>query len=349
MKILITGITGFVGQNLLLKLLMDSRYTKVFLPVRNKEKFYSQLKRESIVALPEKFVVFESESPTWIIPPEAKDVDQVLHMAGTLFANSKLEYFNTNVEGTHKLLSQFTKPKLVVVLSSQAATGPSKNLHIKKELDSDNPVTWYGESKFEMEKMLKQNFSHLNYICLRPPIVIGPRDQATLPLFKIVNFPVFFKPGFHSKNYSYIGVHDLVTAILTVLKTDTKFDLKYYYVTSGDLTDETLIKTTALVRGKKGKLIPIPHFIIGFVAGVFELFFFKKYTPKNLTKDRIKEIWPRGWLVSSQKFRTDFNWKSQDTLESILKETNDYYVGQGLLSPSKDLCLSPQNKPSLSS
>ncbi len=335
MKLLLTGGTGFLGRNLLLRLIREhKKYETIYLPLRNPEKLREQLKQEGYDSLPANFVPIKAEAPSWDFEPI--EADHVIYAAGTLFAQDDPGYYLCNVDGTLNFFSRLRKPTKIVVLSSQAAAGPcGPNESAKNEHDSNNPVTGYGRSKLAMEKQLKEKFSHLPYLCLRPPMVLGARDSATLPLFKMAKQPVQFKPGSSLKYYSYIGVNDLVRAILTCLDSSTPWAdsaLRYYFVANpGAITDRELISTAVEATGRKPRLIAVPIPFIKMASRVIDAIPPWRRAVPTLSRDRAQEIWPDRWVVSSQAFMKNFGWRAEESLDEILRSTYEWYESQGLV------------------
>jgi nucleoside-diphosphate-sugar epimerase len=335
MRLLLTGATGFVGRNILLREMVENRYDEVWVPVRSLEKLKEQFVGDGFAQIPSKIKPVVGSASQWKLEG-APRFDHVVHSAGTLFAPKRQPYFDVNVEGTLALFRSIQPPDKAIVLSSQAATGPCRNADgVKCEGDTDEPVTWYGQSKLEMEKRLAAEFSHLNYLCLRPPMVLGPRDQATLPLFKMVRRPIFFKAGFKTKFYSYISVFDLVSAIFAALedKGDWRTLAERYYFISSDspVTDRELISLAAQASNRKGVFLSVPQSILWGVSRLVDSVPTWRTSLPSLTADRAKEIWPNRWVISSKAFQTRFRWVPREELAQTIRKTREWYVKTGQL------------------
>ncbi len=336
MRLLLTGSTGFVGRNLLLEILKRKSYETIYLPIRSEKKLKEQLKGEGIVELPRELHLLSMEAPDWDFS-SLSGVEHVVHSAGVLFGNSLQDYSKTNTEGTLRLMHTLSAPEKVVILSSQAASGPcGSGQDCKTENDEDRPITWYGTSKLEMESKLASEFPQKNFICLRPPMILGPRDSATLPLFKMARALVQFKPGFNQKQYSFVAVQDLVQAILKVLSHSTELQKlkqrKFFVASEKVITDTELIQTATEVMRKKGRLVKIPQPVIWGISQVIGSIPALSKAVPNLSKDRSKEIWPDRWVVSPKQFEDQFGWKATIDLKTSLKATLDWYVKEGQLS-----------------
>ena len=180
---------------------------------------------------------------------------------------------------------------------------------------------------------LFQEFSDRNYICIRPPIILGARDNATLPLFKMVNGRILFKPGLKPKYYSYISVQDLVGAIVTSLTSQAPWhtlNLREFFVASSEIiTDEKLITTAAAAANKRGVLLKVPQPLLKGIAKVIDAVPAWREAIPSLSGDRAQEVWPDRWVVSSKRFSDEFSWESKPNLLQTLKETYEWYVKNG--------------------
>lgn len=326
MKLLFTGSTGFVGRNLLLRLLRETRYEEIFLPLRSPKKLLEQLKAEGIDSLPAHVKILPAEAPEWKFA--CPEVDHVVHGAALLSGTSRDEYFGVNVDGTRRLFQILPRSARVVVLSSLAAVGPcAAGQDCREESHPSNPVTWYGESKLAMEEMLAKEFSDRNYLVLRPPMVLGARDSASLALFKMAKQVVRFKPGFRPKRYSYVAVSDLVSAILAALDGDWSSLPQRAFFVSADVpvTDADLIAESARAMKRGGMTVKIPHPLIWGVSRVVDRVPAWRKAIPNLSKDRAREIWPDAWVISAAPFKKTFRWKPEQTFPELIQETGDWY------------------------
>jgi nucleoside-diphosphate-sugar epimerase len=336
MRLLLTGATGFVGRNILLREMVENRYDEVWVPVRSLDKLREQFQGDGFAQIPSKIKPIVSSASDWKLSGATR-FDHVIHSAGLLFGNTRKEYFDVNVEGTCSLFRSIAPPDKAVILSSQAASGPCRNADgAKCEGDADEPVTWYGQSKLEMEKRLSSEFASLNYLCLRPPMILGPRDQATLPLFKMVRRPFFFKPGLKPKFYSYISVFDLVSAIYAALEDGADWrehSPRHFFIASdAPVTDRELISLAAQASNRKGMFVTVPQAVIWGVSYLVSSVPAWRRSVPSLSVDRAKEIWPNRWVVSSKKFQERFRWVPRENLLQTIQKTRDWYVKTGQLA-----------------
>lgn len=322
MNLLLTGSTGFVGRNLLLQALQDPTWSEIILPVRSEDKLREQLRNEGIKRLPEHLhLCFVDEHGCSLEKVPTPDI--AIHCAGLTFSRYRADYFKTNVDGSLALLDALPKNCPLLVLSSQSAAGPTPaTTLVRKREHEEKPHSWYGESKLAMEKKLLQHASD-RLLILRPPMILGPRDSATVPLFQMARGFLRMKPGFQTKYYSWIAVDDLCRAMLMAAKSDwQKRPHHNYFIASNEtITDLSLIQTTADVLGASGITLRLPHAMIQVISLVADKIPALHKPLQSLGRDRVKEILPQRWVADGSEFQRDFDWKPQTSLRETLEQT----------------------------
>lgn len=330
MELLLTGSTGFVGRNLLLKLHLDQRWSRIVLPVRNPAKLNAQLIDEGIID--GRIVSCRVDDNLWQLPPDASP-DIVIHAAGLLFGRRKTEYFDTNVEGSLRLAAQLPRTCRMILLSSLAAGGPTPvNAERRTMNHEDHPVSWYGASKLTLEKELRNRLGRRLFI-LRPPMVLGPRDTATEPLFRMARGLVRIKPGFAPKHYSWIEVGSLCDAILNATFNPVECERHGPLYLGGEvvISDEELISVASEVIGSKGVTIPIPQMAIRIASHAIDAVPAWRAAAPSLGIDRVREILPNRWVSDGKIFAQSFGWQQFKSLTETLAETADWLRRQGKL------------------
>ncbi len=330
MRILITGATGFIGRTLVMHALRDDSITEVIAPVRSVEKLRTQLTREGVPESP-KLRIMEAEAPDWNFR-DLGAVDRVVHGAGVLFSRSRDAYFRINVEGTTQLLQTLRGSPRVVILSSQSAGGPTpKGAFAKKVGDSDRPLSWYGASKLRMELAVREMAPRFPVLLLRAPMVLGPGDMATLPLFRMVRGKIWPKPGWRSKYFSWIASEDLVTACNAWFALDTA-EVQTMHIAEPDvICDAQLMRTAALVSERRGILLPVPQMLLRLVALASQFMPSIGEKVPSLTPDRAREIWPNRWVLDTEPFYEMTGWRGTATLEETLARTLAWFRREGLI------------------
>lgn len=330
MELLLTGSTGFVGRNLLIRLAADPRWERILLPVRDPAKLLSQLAEEGIDD--PRMTPCRVSDDLWQLPSDAAP-DLAIHAAGLLFGRRREDYFATNVEGSLRLAAQLPRTCRMILLSSLAAGGPTPRGALSRTTDhEDRPVSWYGASKLTLERELRNRLGH-RLLILRPPMVLGPRDTATVPLFRMARGAVRIKPGFARKHYSWISVGGLCDAILA-LGADPSAGERHgplYLGAEGTITDSQLIATAGEVIGSKGVLLPVPQGLIRIASWAVDAVPSWRVAVPSLGIDRVREILPDRWVCDPTPFCRAFGWNQEAGLKETLAETAAWLVRSGQL------------------
>lgn len=323
--LLLTGATGFVGGNMLMQ---EARMgTRILAPVRSAEKLRCQLAAEGISS--ENVVALDTDPATW---RELRPTHALLS-AGVLFARNREEYHSVNVDWTLRVLDALPPDCRIVVLSSQAAGGPTPTgASARTERHADSPITLYGQSKLDLEQGIHRSHSSRPITILRPPMVLGARDTATIPLFKMASGLVRPKPGLGKKEYSFIAVEDLLEAVKTSWESGAKGP--FYIASENTITDFELIRTAARAANGRGVTVPLPQVLIKCFSLVVDAVPSLRASAPSLTRDRARDIWADRWVIDSNLFRKTTGWKSTRTLQYSLQSAHDFSVRAGHLKPA---------------
>ncbi|HRJ71104.1 MAG TPA: NAD(P)-dependent oxidoreductase [Terrimicrobiaceae bacterium] len=323
MRLLLTGATGFVGRNALLHAI--ARGDEVHVPVRDPAKLSAQLRKEGAASA--RVTPLSTDPSQWA----CHDFDQAILGAGVLFARTPAEYHATNVDWTLAVLRALPPACRTVILSSQSAGGPTPpGAAARSETHEDRPITWYGESKLAMERAVRAGFSGRRIAILRPPMILGARDTATLPLFRMAQKGIRIKPGLRDKSFSFIAVDDLVAAVFTALEQEPP-DGPRYIASRTTITDRELIAAAAAAVGKGGITVPVPQAAVRCLALLVDAVPALRARTPSLTRDRAREIWPDRWVVDGSAFATQTGWRAHTALDQCMAEACAHYVREGAL------------------
>ncbi len=316
MKLLITGATGFVGRNLLLAALASEAYEEIVVSVRNEEKLRAQLAADGAEATRPRIRITTRPDFADVGP-----VDHAVHAAGVSFARDRDTYFTANVDATCTLAASLPPATRLLVLSSQSAGGPTPPGHsTRSTADLDEPITLYGQSKLEMERALIA--LRPNAAIWRPPMILGPRDAATVPLFKMAAASFQIKPGRRPKFYSWIDVDDLVAAILAAVHSQTWNAMAgrpIYTASPAPITDLDLLTTACATVGREARIVRLPGPVLRVLSHVVDAVPSLRLACPTLTRDRSRELYHDRWVIDSAEFLSTY--ASAPT--AALKETLD--------------------------
>ena len=328
-NILITGGTGFVG-NHLVKAAHEAGHN-LFLLVRESSNrsdisfpgvtfLYAELTDQS--ALEKVFLQLQEK---------AVKLDFVIHGAALTKAKSLDAFFKVNTQGTASLLGLIkqyqSQIKQFIFISSLAASGPT-DYGSTILLEDENPITDYGRSKLEAEKILKK--SDLPFVIFRPTAVYGPKEKDIFTLFEIVYKGALPLIGFHQQALTFIYVKDLVSLLLSALQSSAIN--KTYFVTDGNIYDKAdLGNYISKQQNKQAIRFTIPLSIMKVLAFFSQSFYGLQGKLAPLNSEKYKELKAASWNCETKNTFEDFNFSPVYNLEKGVKETADWYEEKGWL------------------
>ena len=322
MKILVTGATGFIGSHLvdyLLELGYDLRAT-----IR-KTSNLQWLKDKNIELVETNLNSIDD------VCKVVQDVDYIYHVAGLVAAKDYHTFLKANRDATETLLKscEQVNPNLqrFVLVSSQTVAGPSSSLeNPQTEDDLPKPITSYGKSKLEGEKITLNYSEKIPVTIVRPPAVYGPRDTAIKDIFKLANKGIAPLIGFEDKFVSLIYVKDLVRGIVLAGESNISDGQIYFIKSHKFYTWNEIMDTMKIALGKKHLWkVKIPNNLVLALARISD--FFGKFSNKPPVFDYEKGIdfVQKYWICSPEKARRDLDFISEISLEDGLIETAEWY------------------------
>ncbi|MHC4942398.1 MAG: NAD-dependent epimerase/dehydratase family protein [Planctomycetota bacterium] len=323
MKALVTGASGFVGSHLTEALLKKGVQVRALVrgpdrlrwvkDLQGLEKAYGSLEHPSSLAR------------------AIEGVDLIFHVAGVVKAEKEKTYFAVNAKGTENLIEAALRNqdaiKRFVYVSSQAAAGPSSLDRPIDEDDPPRPITPYGRSKLEGERIVLAARDRLAVTVIRPPAVFGPRDVDIFLYFKMARQGFVPIPGFGKRRVSAVYVLDLVQGILLAAE-NPKAAGKTYFITSGDY-DWIQIAGGLRAAVGRGMAVRIPSWLMQAVAAVSEAVGKLLNKPVALNRNKARELVQRAWLCSMERARKELGYHPAWPLETAMASTAAWYRDAG--------------------
>lgn len=216
-KILLTGSTGFVGQQVVRDL--SCRDVELYLPVRDANYDFGITLGDNVHLIQHKSI--EQYQGGGL--PET--IDAIVHLVAkahvTEDESSRKEYEKVNVEGTESLVNIAIEKKVAhfIYLSSIKVNGDETFDVGFTEFDSENPIGVYAETKFQAEQralLLKSKGVKVSII--RTPLVYGNGVKANMAaLVNMVKVLPIIPLGAIDNRRSFISVRNLSDFIQALL------------------------------------------------------------------------------------------------------------------------------------
>ncbi len=208
---LITGSTGFVGQNV-----------KTYLSHKLKARV-STLDREKLghADIEHSYSWKDLSAIDW------STIGAVIHLAGMAHDTKNIQteqaYYDVNVGLTQKIYAAFleSSAELFVYLSSAKAVADTwEGDHGLTESAVPNPHSVYGMSKLAAERYLQSNAAAAGkrLVILRPSMIHGPGNKGNLNLLrKMVLMGVPYPLGSFSNRRSFASIENLLFVLLSII------------------------------------------------------------------------------------------------------------------------------------
>jgi nucleoside-diphosphate-sugar epimerase len=328
MTTLVTGASGFLGSHVAEQLSKRGQKVRALVRKSSNTKF--------LQSLPNVELAYGSIEDKASVLAASKGITGIVHAAGLVKARGPAEFRKVNTEGTENLLAaalaQKAQLKRFVLVSSQAAGGPSDALGTPKQVGQETePVTHYGRSKLAAEEAALRLKSELPITILRPPAIYGPRDQEILIFFKSVDKGVLPLTSPLEAKFSMIYGADCAAACLRALEADVPSGSVYYLDDGTPVTFETMIRSVEAAVGKRAWVrIPLPRPIVRTAALLTELYGRATNQAVMLTRDKCNELFNQ-WVCDSSKARTELDWQPEVDFARGVKLTAEWYKQHGWL------------------
>lgn len=310
MNYFITGCAGFIGSNLIDKLL-ESNDNKL-VGIDNLNDFYDKTIKEKNIeeALKNKNFVFikddllNTESLNKIF--ESHNIDIIIHLAGygggrPSIDNPKL-YIDNNIIATLNILECMKKyeVKNIIFASSSSVYGNSKESIFTETLKVSEPISPYAMTKLACEELLftYHKLYNINVLALRFFTVYGRRQRPDLAIHKFTKLIFEEKPipvfgdGSTKRDYTYID--DIIEGIISAINYSDKNYYEIINLGGGEpVSLEEMINVLENTIGKKA-IIERKSMqkgdVIKTVANITKAKKFLNFSPSTRFKDGIKSF-----------------------------------------------------------
>jgi nucleoside-diphosphate-sugar epimerase len=286
MKILITGVHGFVGSNLVYTLHSHSIYGISTRPV-NKSGSLATYSWDELEKIP--------------------SMDVVIHLAGKAHdIKDKTEaetYFSINTRLTQKIFDWFLKSearKFIFFSSVKAVADEVCGVLMEDVLPA--PKGPYGESKLKAEEYIKESLRKLNnptekqiYI-LRPCMIHGHGNKGNLNLlYNIVKKGIPWPLGSFDNQRSFISIDNVSYIINKIIEQDIPSGV-YNLADDEPVSTNQIIKIMCNVMSCKYKILYIKKNIMINIAKLGDIL----HLPLN--QERMKKL-TQNFIVSNEKIK----------------------------------------------
>jgi nucleoside-diphosphate-sugar epimerase len=278
--IYITGISGFVGQNLDLYLSKKFKVQGVSRNLSRGVLTYSDFLKNMICS------------------------KAIVHLAGKAHDLKKISeeaaYFEANTELTKLVFDKFLQSdsEVFIYMSSVKAVADSVDKILTEEF-IPNPVTVYGKSKLAAENyILSKNIPEDKRVyILRPCMIHGPNNKGNLNLlYSFVSKGIPYPFGKYTNRRSFTSVDNLCF-IINELIDNVKIESGIYNIADdASLSTIDLVQMISEVLNKPTRILKLPKLFVRFLAKVGD------FLPIPINSERLQKL-TENYKVSNLKIK----------------------------------------------
>jgi len=327
LNILLTGANGFIGRNLLARLPSAYPGARISCLVRSPQPAPSGAT----------CCLVDYRDPDSLARcPAVADADLIFHVAGVTKAARDEDFRRGNVEPLAALLAALghrgRPPRRLVLISSQAAAGPSGGPgHYRDECEPEAPREPYGRSKLAAERLLAETPLAIPYTILRPSAVYGPGDIDFLQLFRMARTGLNIYTIRKDKRFSTIYVADLVEGIILAANAEGSLAETFFLCGDEGVSWQEFQEGIFTVMGKRFIEVNLPLPLMKLLAATGTGFSLLTGRQSLLNDNKLQLSLPDYWLASNTKARQLLAFQPQTGLLAGLTRTCAWYRAHGYL------------------
>lgn len=285
--ILITGIQGFVGRNVVNSLKADYII------------YGLDLRQDAMEGVKHIY--------TWDELPGLPEVDSVIHLAGLahdLKQKSKWDlYFKINTGLTRIIYDWYrnsSATQFYFFSSVKAAADSAGDVPLTEEVDP-RPVGPYGESKLAAEEYILANpvkdVQLQKVYVLRPAMIHGPGNKGNLNLlYKLVKTGIPWPLGAFHNQRSFCSIDNVIYILNQMLSRSVNSGI-YQLADDEKLSTNELVSLIAKALGRSSVILNLPSVLIRFLSKVGTLL----HLPFN--EERLRKL-TENYMVANEKIKS---------------------------------------------
>lgn len=325
MRVFITGATGFIGGAIARELVARGHTLRAL--VRN------QAKVAKLEALGVETARGDLEDPA-SLAEAARGAEAVMHVAGITAEPLPGDFTHVNANGTRNVLEAAAAAASVrrfVYLSTMSAVGPGIGGAPLVEDQPCEPISAYGRSKHNAERLVRAYRERFAVTILRPALVYGPGDVKLLPLFKLARWGVTPTFGSDGQRLSVIHVDDVARGVAMALDEPRAANETFFLAHPDAPTTRELVRSIGLAAGADPLVIAVPPTAAFGAALVAEGLGRMLQRPSPFNAGFVAELLGDSWLCATEHARDELGFSAAIGLTEGLEQAATWYASRPLL------------------
>ncbi|MBZ5618291.1 MAG: NAD-dependent epimerase/dehydratase family protein [Acidobacteriia bacterium] len=319
--ILVTGGTGFIGSHLL------ERLSASRVPVRCLLRRTNRPRRLPPGVEPAFGDLIGGQG----LEEALRGAATVIHLAGVTKALTTSDYYAGNARATGILARALAgRAVRLVHVSSLAAIGPSRDGTPVGEEEQPHPVSHYGKSKLEAERLVRELAPEA--VIVRPPVVYGPRDTDVFQLLKSVSQGLVLEISGGERWFSAIYVDDLVDGLVAAADCPQAAGRSYFLAHPKPNSWSELSSAAARLMARRPRVLHVPVPVAYAVGLGAEIWSRLSHKPGIVSREKIREAQCRWWTCDTRRAAAELGFQAKTPLDVGLARTLAWYKEAGWLN-----------------
>jgi NADH dehydrogenase len=265
MKVLVTGATGFVGQEIVRQFRAAEHTIRILARNPRSPRVQEAVSRWGVEAYPGD--VLEAAS----LEGALKGVDAVIHLVGIISEVGASTFESVHTGGTRNMVAAVQQ------------AGGRRFVHMSALGTRPNAVSRYHKTKWAAEELVRQ--SGLEFTIFRPSLIYGPQDQFINLFAQIIRLsPIVPLLGNPSARFQPVPVEAVAAAFARSLGEPRSVGQTYDLCGPEALTLSEIVERIQTVLGKRRLKLQIPLSLVRCQAIFLEFVFrrvLRKASPLN--------------------------------------------------------------------
>ncbi|MEK7401013.1 MAG: NAD-dependent epimerase/dehydratase family protein [Gemmatimonadota bacterium] len=324
MIVVVTGASGFIGRNLVQRLLGRGAEVRCLVRARG------HAPPPGAAAFPVNYDDQDSLDRCHAFD----GADVVFHLAAATHATGQARFDRANVAPTRMLLRAITSrragPRFVHV-SSQSAAGPAGPGQSVTEADAPAPLEAYGRSKLAAERVVEGFSNRVATTIVRPCSVFGPWDRGFLSLFRLAQRGWLIYPGIQRHEMSLLHVDDVVDGLMNASREQAAIGRTYFLASDSPVTWGEFGAHVSKAMGVAPRTVNLSSGLVSAASTVGEWLGRATGTAPLLCHSRAVLAAQPRWVCSASRARSEIGFNPSRSLPDAVRDTYLWYVRAGWL------------------
>ncbi|HUE45614.1 MAG TPA: NAD-dependent epimerase/dehydratase family protein [Aestuariivirgaceae bacterium] len=251
-----------------------------------------------------------------------KGAQAIIHCAGAI-AGAPETLAAANVEGTRRLAT------------AARHAGTLRFVHVSSLAAREPSLSGYALTKRLGEREVIDGLPRDRWVILRPPVIYGPGDRATLPLIEQFTKATAWLPGSRRQRFSLLYVDDLARALLHLAQsrepTGQIHELDDGCAQGHGWGDIAAVAVAA--EGRPQRVHYLPRLMLASVARLSQSWvrLGGRQIGPPLSPGKVRELYHRDWVCRNRLLDAATDWRANMDFEDGFGRTLAWYRQNGWL------------------